>query len=207
MHIEASTIHTIINGFAGTADQDIKSNVWILRIWITFTSGKPGSSRTCILKPFHLPSWRLHVMWSVRLRCCYSQFYCVSIYIQILSCSLSTIKNLLYLELALQTVAVLKTQRGLYQKEHDNRDWRQLILDLPAFWLFLKVKCCFKGCSLNDLWFVLSNRLQMAAIHRSCLLILFFWLQTKHKAQHMLMGLPEGEMKEKKGKTSWRPQK
>lgn len=40
----------------------------------------------------------------------------------------------------------------------------------------------------------------MAAIHRSYLLILFFWLQTKRKAQHMLMGLPEGEMKEKKVK-------
>lgn len=177
MHIEASTSHTIINGFSRTADQDIQSNVWISWIWITFTSGKPGSSRICVLKTFHLPSCRLHGMWSVRLHYCYWQFYCVSIYLQILSWSLSPIKTFLYLELVLQSVAVLKIQRALYQKEDDNRDWRQVILDLPAFWFFFQVKRCFKGCSLNDLWFVLSNRLQMAAIHRSYLLILFFLLQ------------------------------
>lgn len=175
--------------------KDVQSNLWILWIWITVTRGKPGSSKICILKPFLQPC-RLPMMWSLRLHC-YWQLYCVGIYLQIFTFSSSPVKTFLYLQLALQSAAVLNIQRCLYQKEYGNRDSSQVILDPPAFWCFSKVKYCFKGCSFNAFWFVLSDRLHMTAIHRSYLLLLLFWLQIKCKAQHMVTGLPEGEKKKK----------
>lgn len=117
-------------------------------------------------------------MCSLRLHY-YRQLYCVGIYVQIFTCSSSPVKTFLYLELALQSAALLNIQRCLYQKVYGNRDSSQVILDPPAFWFFSKVKCYFKGCSLNSLSFVLSDRLHMTAIHQSYLLLFFLLVTNK----------------------------
>lgn len=185
VHVEARTFHTIINRFARTWDQRCtKSSLsWTDLNYLYKWQAWVFQNSESLPLPLRISYDMVSETVLLLMDCCY---------LQIFTWSSSPANTFLYLTLTLQSATVLNIRRGLYQREYHNRDSSQVILDPPPFWFFSEVKCYFKGCSLNDLWFVLSNKLYMTEIHRNDLLLLFFCLQIKCKAQHLLMGLPEG---------------